>query len=417
MPETMKFPFYIKFASILLILFFLFVAFYYGSSVISPVLLSLLFAIMLRPIVSFLMRRLRFPHLIASVFAIVIFVTLFLGVFYFISIQISDMANDWGKIKNNFLYHIEHLQQMIRDNFHVSKREQNDFITKTTKDNMDSGKAIVGTTLTSFADILLNATLVPIYTFLFLYYQNLFTTFLSKLFKAEHHTRLQEVLHQIKTAVQSYVVGLLFEMIAVSVLTTIGLYFIGVEYFILLGIITGILNLVPYIGILFAGALSIVVSLSGSTDLSIVLGVIIVNVVVQFIDNNVLVPMFVNSKVQINALVSIIAIIIGNMLGGITGMFLAIPLIAIIKVIFDRVDSLEPWGYLFGDDLPKTSEWHKIKFPRYSYQNTTTELNITTEIIKPPIVEDSKKSIDTSTEIIPPSTIETDKDNNPAVDK
>lgn len=415
MPETIKFPFYIKFAGILIILFFLFVTFYYGSAVISPVLLSLLFAIMLRPVVSFLMR-LRFPHLIASIVAIVIFVMLFLGIFYFISIQIGDMANDWGKIKNNFLYHIEHLQQMIRDNFHVSKKEQNEFITNTTKDSMDSGKAIVGTTLISFADILLNATLVPIYTFLFLYYQNHFTTFLSKLFKAEHHAKLQEVLRQIKTAVQSYVVGLLFEMIAVSVLTTIGLYFIGVEYFILLGIITGILNLVPYIGILFAGALSIIVSLSGSTDLSIVLGVIIVNVVVQFIDNNVLVPMFVNSKVQINALVSIIGIIIGNMLGGITGMFLAIPLIAIIKVIFDRVDSLEPWGYLFGDDLPKTSEWHKIKFPRYSYQSATTELTVTTDIVKQPLAED-QGTTDAFNENIPPSTPEIDKDDKSKVDK
>lgn len=417
MHETMKFPFYIKFAGILLILFFLFIAFYYGSAVISPVLLALLFAIMLRPIVTFLMRRLHFPHLVASVFAIVIFVTIFMGVFYFISIQISDMASDWGKIKNNFLYHIEHLQQIIRDNFHVSKKEQNEFITQTTKDSMDSGKAIVGTTLTSFADILLNATLVPIYTFLFLYYQNHFTTFLSKLFKAEYHGRLQEVLRQIKIAVQSYVVGLLFEMIAVSVLTTIGLYFIGVEYFILLGIITGILNLVPYIGILVAGGLSIVVSLSGSTDLSIVLGVIIVNVVVQFIDNNILVPMFVNSKVQINALVSIIGIIVGNMLGGITGMFLAIPIIAIIKVIFDRVDSLEPWGYLFGDDLPKTSEWHKIKFPRYSYQSATTGVTVTTDIVKPPLAEDTAITPETNTETAPPPAIEIDKDNNLTVDK
>lgn len=389
MTETMKFPFYIKLTAILVCLIAIFVSLYFGSEIISPVLLALLFAIMLRPVVSFLIKKLHFPHIIAVVFAIILFVFIFLGVFYFISLQITDMASDWGKIKNNFLYHIEHLQQLIRDNFHVSKKEQNEFINKTTKDSMDSGKAIVGTTLTSFADILLNATLVPIYTFLFLYYQSHFVKFLSKIVKPENHKKLREVLYQIKIAVQSYVTGLIFEMIAVSVLTTIGFYFIGVEYFILLGIITGILNLVPYIGILFAGVLSIVVSLSGSTDLSIVVGVIVVNLIVQFIDNNILVPMFVNSKVQINALVSIIGIIIGNVIGGITGMFLAIPLIAIVKVIFDRIDSLEPWGYLFGDDVPKTTEWHKIKFPRYSYQSTTTDLDITTDIVPPAPTEEA----------------------------
>lgn len=379
MSETMKFPFYIKLTAILLCLIALFVILYYGQDIIFPILLSCLFAIILRPIVSFLIRRLRFPHFIAVVFAIVLFVLLFLGIFYFISLQVSDMASDWGKIKENFLYHIEHFQQLIRDNFHLSKREQNEIITNATKKGFESGNQIVSSTLNSFTDIALNLTLIPIYTFLFLLYQNLFITFLCKLYKPEDHKKLREILFQIKVAVQSYVVGLVFEMVAVSVLTTIGLYMIGVEYFILLGIITGILNLVPYIGILFAGALSIVVSLSGSTDLSIVLGVIIVNIVVQLIDNNILVPMFVNSKVQINAFVSIVGIIIGNVLGGITGMFLAIPIIAIIKVIFDRIDSLEPWGYLFGDDLPKTYEWHKIKIPSYNYHNTNTAIDFTIE--------------------------------------
>ena len=375
----MKFPFYIKLTAILLCLIALFVILYYGQDIIFPILLSCLFAIILRPVVSFLIRRLRFPHFIAVVFAIVLFVLIFLGIFYFISLQVSDMASDWGKIKENFLYHIEHFQQLIRDNFHLSKREQNEIISNAAKDSIDSGKQIVGSTLNSFTNIALNLTLIPIYTFLFLLYQNLFITFLCKLYKPEDHKKLREILFQIKVAVQSYVVGLLFEMVAVSVLTTIGLYAIGVEYFILLGIITGILNLVPYIGILFAGVLSIVVSLSGSTDLSIVLGVIIVNIVVQLIDNNILVPMFVNSKVQINAFVSIVGIIIGNVLGGVTGMFLAIPIIAIIKVIFDRIESLEPWGYLFGDDLPKTYEWRKIKIPSYNYHNTNTAIDFTVE--------------------------------------
>jgi len=369
MSDSIKFPFYIKLTGILLCLIAIFVTLYFGQEIIAPLLLSLLFAIMLRPVVNFLIKKLRFPHFIASVFTIALFGMLFFSVIYFISLKIADMASDWENIKNNFLFHIEHFQQLIRDNFHISKNEQIQLITEATKSNLDSGKQIIGSTITSFADIILNITVIPIYTFLFLFYQNLFITFLAKLVKPENHKKLREVLFEIKNAVQSYIVGLLFEMIAVSVLTALGFYFIGIEYFILLGIITGILNLVPYIGILFAGVLSIIVSLSGSTDLSIVLGVVIVTVIVQLIDNNILVPLFVNSKVRINALVSIIGIIIGNVLGGIIGMFLAIPMIAIVKVIFDRIDFLEPWGYLFGDDLPKTTEWHKIKLPSYHYSN------------------------------------------------
>jgi predicted PurR-regulated permease PerM len=397
MSETAKYPFFIRLAAILLCLIGLFVILYFGGDIIFPILLSLLFAIILRPIVTFLIKRLRFTYFIAVVFAIVFFIVIFLGVFYFISLQITDMVNDWGKIKSNFYFHIEYFQQLISDNFHLSNIEQKEIIGNAAKNSLKSGNQIVGITINSFGDIVLNLTLIPIYTFLLLLYQNHFIAFLTKLYKPQNHKKLREILFEIKTAVQSYVVGLIFEMIAVSFLTSIGLYLIGVEYFILLGIITGILNLIPYVGILFAGVLSIVVSLSGSTDLSIALGVIVVNLIVQFLDNNILIPMLVNSKVQINAFASIIGIIIGNVLGGITGMFLAIPIIAIIKVIFDRIDHLEPWGYLLGDDVPKTYEWHNIKLPHYNYQTSSTTIDFDTDFTPSIQSEDSAENEENST--------------------
>ena len=140
---------------------------------------------------------------------------------------------------------------------------------------------------------------------------------------------------------------------------------------------TGLLNLIPYIGIMIAAVFSIAASLSGSPDVSIILGVVIVNIIVQFIDNNLLVPMIVSSKVEINALVSIVGIIIGGAIAGIAGMFLAIPMIAILKVIFDRISPLEPWGYLMGDDLPKTWRWRNLKFPLYDAHSTTDTLIVT----------------------------------------
>ena len=154
-------------------------------------------------------------------------------------------------------------------------------------------------------------------------------------------------------------------MIFVSILTGAGLYFIGIKYFILLGILTGILNLIPYIGIIVAGVLTIIASLTGTPDASIIIGIIVVNAIVQLIDNNILVPLIISSKVQINALVSIVGIIIGGALSGIAGMFLAIPILAILKIIFDRTENLEAWGYLMGNDVPKTFIW-KIKTKQHS---------------------------------------------------
>jgi len=394
MEGTLKFPFYARLAFVLIALIGIFYVLYVAQGILVPVIMAFLFAILLRPVVMFLTIKLRFPHVLAAITAVIFFVLLILGVFTFISFQVTDMASDFGKIEQNITYHIKHLQEFVRDNFNLSSREQKEYIDGATEDSMKKGKELLGTTLISFTDTLMNLILVPIYTFLILLYRTHFMMFLSKLFKKEHHEKLQDILCQIKVAIKSYIVGLIIEMIAVSVLTTIGFMIIGVEYAILLGIITGILNLIPYVGILFAGILSIVASLTSSTEVSIVIGVIIVNIIVQFIDNNILVPMIVSSKVEINAFVSIVGIIIGGSIAGVAGMFLAIPIIAILKVIFDRVEHLEPWGYLMGDDLPKTYEWRRIKLPLYDYGNSNKTMNIKVEVPTPTFTETNTNNDD-----------------------
>jgi predicted PurR-regulated permease PerM len=337
---------------------------YMGSSILIPVLMAFLIAVLLLPIVHFLNSKLRFPNVLSSSIAVMLFVSIIIGIFVFLSYEISYIADDFAAIRRNIDLFIVDIQQYIKANFHISLWEQRKYIEDVTQDSVKKGKDTIGTALISVTDTILDLTLIPIYTFLILLYRTHFILFLAKLFKKEYHANLQEILTQIKASVRSYLSGLIFEMIAVSALTSLGLYFIGVKYAILLGVITGILNLVPYVGILVAGGLTILASLTGTPEFSLISGVVIVNIVVQIIDNNILVPLIINTKVQINAFVSIVGIIIGGQIGGIAGMFLAIPLLAILKIIFDRIESAEPWGYLMGDNMPKTFIWKKTKIPK-----------------------------------------------------
>ena len=378
MKDTVRFPFYAKLAFVLLSLISIFTILYLGQDIIVPILMSLLFAILLRPIAHFLKAKWRFPHVLAVSCTVVLFVLMVIGILFFISWQISDIANDWDAIQTNLSIHFDTIQKFVSSNFNLNNVEQKVLIDNASKNVMESGKNIIGTSLVSVSDVILNLTLIPIYIFLFLLYRTLLITFLSKLFQPEYHEKLQDILYQIKVSVQSYIVGLLIEMVIVSSLTTVGFMIIGVKYAVVLGLITGILNLIPYIGILFAGILSIIATLTASPDLTLIIGVLIIVIVVQLIDNNLIVPMIVGSKVQINAFVSIVGIIVGGVIAGFSGMFLAIPIIAILKVIFDRIESLEPWGYLMSDDLPKN----------YSWKNKTNP-----EIEKPIAILDSKTPI------------------------
>jgi predicted PurR-regulated permease PerM len=357
MKDSIRFPFYAKLAFVLLSLISIFIILYLGQNIIVPILMSLLFAILLRPIAHFLKSKWRFPHVLAVTCTVVLFMLIVIGILFFISWQISAIANDWDAIQTNLSIHFDTIQKFISSNFNLNNVEQKVLIDNASKNVLESGKNIIGTSLVSVSDVILNLTLIPIYIFLFLLYRTLFITFLSKLFQPEYHEKLQDILYQIKVSVQSYIVGLLIEMIIVSTLTSVGFMIIGLKYAIVLGLITGLLNLIPYIGILFAGILSIIATLTASPDITLIIGVLIIVIVVQLIDNNLIVPMIVGSKVQINAFVSIVGIIVGGVIAGFSGMFLAIPIIAILKVIFDRIESLEPWGYLMSDDLPKNYSW------------------------------------------------------------
>lgn len=374
-------PFYQRLSHILLSLSLTLIFLYVGSDIIMPLLLATLFAILLRPVVVFFNKKCKIPHVIAVLVAVLLFVIFVLSVVFFISYQVSDFVEDWPKIQYNMRVNYEHLQTWIKDRFNISYKKQETYLESVKMDSLNNKKEFVGNTLSTFSSTLLNLVLIPIYTFLILLYRNLFKKFLSKLVRKENHIILVDILSEIKVVVQSYIVGLLIEMGIVAVLTTVGLMIIGVPYAILLGTITAVLNLIPYIGILVAGAISILVALTNFTDFTTALGVIIVNAVVQLIDNNFLVPKIVASKVKLNALVSIIAVFIGGALGGIMGMFLAIPFCAIIKVIFDRIDGLKPWGFLFGDDMPKTYDWGILKLPALGAGNDTDE-NVT--IAEPP---------------------------------
>ena len=267
------------------------------------------------------------------------------------------MANDVETIKKNVNSFIIDIHKYIKDNFNISIGEQKKYIDNVTKDSVKDGKATIGSAIISISDLLLDCTIIPIYTFLFLLYKDHFILFLVKLINKENHSTLKDILSQIKVSINNYIVSLILEMIIVSVLTSLGLWIIGVKYFILLGLITGLLNLIPYIGIFAAGIITLFASLTGTSETSIIIGILVVNIIVQLIDNNILVPLIINSKVEINAFVSILGIIIGGAAAGISGMFLAIPLLAILKIIFDKIEPLEPWGYLMGNHMPKKFAW------------------------------------------------------------
>ncbi len=354
-------PHYHQFSHSLLSLAILTATIYLGQDILVPLAMSGLLAVLLRPVEARLIRM-GMHKVFAISLALLLAIILIAGLTALLSMQLADLTDDLPKIRQNLSDFFSDAKRWVRREYNVSYRQQEKYLQKAQAETLDSLQSTG--TLSFITGPLGTLTLIPIYVFLLLYYRTMLLHFVVVLFAEKHTERVREVLSEVKAVVQSYMVGLLIETACVAALNSIGLLILGVQYAILLGIMAAILNLVPYIGGLVATVLTVIITFSNNPEPSLIAGVVSVFLFVQFIDNNVLVPLIVASKVRINALVSIVGVLVGGALAGVSGMFLSIPAIAILKVVFDRVDSLRPWGVLLGDQTPEEAGSNLFRLPR-----------------------------------------------------
>jgi predicted PurR-regulated permease PerM len=207
--------------------------------------------------------------------------------------------------------------------------------------------------VSSLTSVIVFVGLLPIYIFLIMFYRKLILKFVFMWFPRASHTEVTAALTETQLITKSYLIGLMIQVTYMTILVGGLMLILGIPHALLIGIIFAILNLIPYVGALVGNLVGVVLTLASSNELSdifIVLGVI---GAVQFVDNNILMPRIVGSKVKINAFVSILGVVLGGTLAGVSGMFLSLPVMAILKIIFDRTQNFKHWGVLLGDERPE----------------------------------------------------------------
>lgn len=250
------------------------------------------------------------------------------------------------------------MQVWIQHTFHINAEKQMVYVNDTTDKLVASGTSIFGTTFGAVSSLLLFYIFILIFTFLILFYRRLLFRFVIYVFDEEAAATVNTIAENIQSILRQYILGLLLEMLIVAVVACIAFWIIGVKYAILLGIITGLFNIIPYVGIFSALLLSALITFAtGAISKAVIVAVVVI--IIHAIDANVILPMVVGSKVRLNALITFIGIIVGEMLWGLSGMFLSIPVIAIFKIIFDNINDLKPWGYLLGGDYEYKKEAEK----------------------------------------------------------
>jgi len=365
-----KYPFYIRSTvtlfGIMLFVYLLFVV----KSIMIPLAFALMISILLNPLVNKLEQK-KIPKILSIIIALLLTILAVAGVMFFISSQMVKFSDNMPMLEKKFSELFGSLQLWLQQNYSFAIAKQNQMLAEAGNSLKPLVAQTLGTVLGTFSIVFL----LPVYIFLILFYKKLILNFLYEVFSERNSKQVGDVLDQTKSAIQSYMIGLLLEAIIVAILNSVALLILGVEYAILLGVIGAILNVLPYIGGIVAIALPIIIATITKDGFSTQILILVAYMVIQFIDNNILVPRIVSSKVKINALVSLVIILLGGAVWGLSGMFLSIPFIAVLKIVFDRVDELKPWGKLLGDEIPmyhKGQLWSRRKRGKKSLSEKIT---------------------------------------------
>ncbi|MEO6150598.1 MAG: AI-2E family transporter [Mucilaginibacter sp.] len=348
-PKKLITPFYERMALVLIGLIALSYLVILGKNILDPLLFGFLFAVLLLPISNFFERKLRFPRSASSFMAILLFIGFISLVVYLVGSQISKLTNDWPMLQTQIAQSITDIQNWIQNSFHINAEKQMHYVQGTTAKIMESGTTVLGTTFGAVSSLLLFYVFILIFTFFILFYRRLLLRFVIRVFQEDNSVVVMDIVQNVQRILRQYILGLILEMVVVASLACAGFWFIDIKYAVLLGILVGLFNIIPYIGIFTVLLLSTVVTFATGTlqqTVFVAIGIIGIHIV----DSNFLLPTIVGSKVRLNALITFIGILIGEMMWGLSGMFLSIPVIAVFKIIFDRVESLKPWGYLLGGD-------------------------------------------------------------------
>jgi predicted PurR-regulated permease PerM len=319
-----------------------------GKSLLVPLFFSFLVAILLHPLVIFFEKR-RFPRGLASIISLLIFMLLIGGLFYFFSHQVVRLSRDLPSLQEKILAKWQDVQDWISEKYHITNTQQIAYMNKSASGIMNTTVNSVATTFVGIAETLVLTIFFFIFTFFMLQYRKLLMRFVIELFDETHNNRVQNVISRIRKLINNYVVGLLIEMSVIAILIFTSLMIIGVKYALLISIMAAVLNIIPYLGIYFCMFLAMVITAATSSTGHVV-AVGVVFLVTHFADANIILPHVVGGKMKMNPFITILVVLIGHLVWGIPGMFLFIPLTAILRLISEEVPGMKPWATLIGEE-------------------------------------------------------------------
>jgi len=318
----------------------------YLKTILVPLVISLLLSLLVLPITTEIEEKVK-SKAWSIVLTLILFLGLVSGTSYFVILQLADILDIWPELQKKTNLLVLEIERWIKVMVPGGRKWANNnnlnevylsFISST-------GPSI----LLSATSMLAEMTLIPLYMFFMLYYRTFFIEVLYRFSGDKERPRLNRILYKIYDVVHNYLSGIFIVMVIVGTLNTLSLLLLGIPYAIFFGFFAAFLLLIPYFGILLGSLLPIIMALITKDSAMYGVGVAVAFSFIQFLEGNFITPYVVGSKISVNPLMSIIALLLGAVIWGIPGMALALPITAVMKVIFDNFSKLKAFGFMLGD--------------------------------------------------------------------
>ena len=358
-----------RIASLMLCVGLFMLAMYLGSSLFIPIIYGIFFALMLLPVCR------RFEGLIGSrVLSIVLTMAtvgaLLVGVVLFFIYELQAVMGEAGDIIAGLRETFYELIEYGGTRIGLADDDLTEMVEEGITGAVEAPIGILTSGLSTSGLLLANISLVLIYVFLFLLYRTALKRYVLSQFRPETRLEGVELLGEVQEVAKKYLGGMGLVMVILGVLNSLGLYLIGIDYFLVWGFLAAMLAVIPYIGTVIGGLLPFLYAISTTDTVWQPVAVVVLYGTVQFIEGNLITPKVVGNSVKINALAAIIAILFGALFWGVAGIVIAIPLLAMVRIIMSHLEPLRPYALLLSDDLYENSEKFLTEFSTEQYRTS-----------------------------------------------
>ncbi|WP_378187895.1 AI-2E family transporter [Aquimarina sp. W85] len=340
----------------LLGVYFMTFALIHTQQYIAPLVLGGLFAMSLLPLYNILRNRKWGAGISALVSLSVLVIAIGILVFVF-STRVKSVVSEWNNLQTEMLPKINTAQDYLDDKVGVQFKELDRLVEfMKPKEDKDSQSFSISTrmvsdTMNPLFGVVGSFFLILIYIYFFLFFRDHIHNAILNFFSEDHQPTVKKALHNTAVVCRQYFVGKMFLIVILAIIYYTGLQIIGINYALFLACFAAILSVIPYVGNILGAGVAIVLGMvtQGLNPLTVVIGVGITFTIAQFIESYILEPFIIGNQVGLNALFTILAVVFGGALWGIVGMVVAIPLVGILKVIFDAIPWTAPIGTLIGN--------------------------------------------------------------------